>query len=176
MSLSPEQHDQVIAFVDQMKKPLGKRLIAKGLRGSQAKDVKRRGLHNNPHHGELKGVPETVVIRGIEDLLDEGRLGRRGKKYPTVWLPEKRVRPKSTGKKPSKSKDPPLIAALKAFRKKEARRRRWKAYQVFNNATMVELAESRPSTLDGLADVRGMGPARLKKFGDALLGILSSPD
>ena len=44
VTLDSGQLDHVVQFIEQLKKPLGKRLIAQGLRGSTAKAVKRKGL------------------------------------------------------------------------------------------------------------------------------------
>ena len=50
--------------------------------------------------GLAKGDDTTMAMQlvhcsnnhAIEDLLQQGRLARRGQKYPTVWLPNKPVR------------------------------------------------------------------------------------
>ncbi|MDX1650742.1 MAG: RecQ family ATP-dependent DNA helicase, partial [Myxococcota bacterium] len=174
ISLTPEQEQIVVAFVDAMTKPLGKKLVAQGLRGSRAKRVKRKGLPNNPHYGALKAIPERSLLNELERMLEEGQLARRGRKYPTVWIPDKRVRPKRTGKaRRRKPKDPPLLAALKRYRRREARRRRWKAYQVFNNETAKLIADERPATRKELMAIKGMGPKRVGKFGDGILDIVA---
>jgi ATP-dependent DNA helicase RecQ len=163
--------DAVIAFIAAMKRPAGKRLVAQGLRGSTAKPVKRRGLASNPGYGALRSVPEVAIVGAIDRLLAIGRLARRGKRYPTVWIPDKPVRAKAGEGKP-KWKPVGLAAVLKDFRKREARKRRWKAYQVFDNATLIAIASKRPQTLDELDAVPGMGPARLAKFGTKILDLI----
>ncbi|TNE86289.1 MAG: RecQ family ATP-dependent DNA helicase [Deltaproteobacteria bacterium] len=174
VALTDDQEALVLAFVEAMKKPLGASTVAKGLRGSRAKAVLRKGVARNPHHGALKDVPERSLIREIGRMLEEGKLARRGRKYPTVWIPEKRVRPKSTGTpRTSRSSDPPLVRALKNFRTREARRRRWRAYQVFTNETLGLIAESRPATLADLEEVKGMGPKRISRFGEGLLEVIA---
>ena len=94
--LDDTQRQAVVDFVDALKKPVGQKLVTQGVRGSQAKPVKRKGLVKNPLHGALKGVPEDAIFRAIDDLLEEGALVRKGRKYPTLWMPEKRVRPKTS--------------------------------------------------------------------------------
>ncbi|NCG21113.1 MAG: hypothetical protein GWP91_19045 [Rhodobacterales bacterium] len=120
----------------------------------------------------FKGVPDVAIYRAIDDLLEEGMLARKGVKYPTLWIPEKRVRPKSTGV-PRRPVATGLEGKLKAFRKKEARRRRWKAYQVFPDATLHEMMVHKPLTLDELGAIKGMGPKRLSKFGTGLLELIA---
>lgn len=181
IDLTPEQDDRVVAFVDHLRKPVGKRLVAKGLRGSRAKAVRRKGLLSNPHHGALSDLPEVTLVQAVERLLAEGRLAPRGRKYPTVWIPDKRVRkPRPPGAPPPRPRGyraaNPVQAALARFRRKEARRRRWKAYQVFDNRTLEALAEARPRDLDALRDVPGMGPKRVERFGEALLDLLERVD
>ena len=148
--LDEAQRQSVLDFVDALKKPVGRKLVTQGLRGSKAKPVKRKGLMKNPQHGALKGVPEDAIFRAIDDLLDDGRLARKGRKYPTLWMADKRVRPKRDPNKPRKPKPTGLLAQLKEWRKKEARRRRWRAYQVCTDATLQAIVDSRPSTLSEL--------------------------
>lgn len=167
-----EAEAQIVAFIGAMRRPSGKRLVAQALRGSKAKAVSRRGLLTNPHHGALSEFPEATLVDTIDQLLADGRLAKKGKKYPTVWLPDKAVRPVRDPSEP-RVRPTGIEAILKDFRKKESRRRRWKAYQVFDNATMQKLIEMRPRTIEQLWDVPGFGPKRVEKFGDALLALLA---
>ena len=177
VTLDAAQRDQVVAFVDAMHRPLSKRVVAAGLRGSRAKQFRRGKFADNPHSGALRGVPAAAIVRAIEGLLDEGRLAPRGKKYPTVWIPEKRVRPKTTRTRSSASGSrDPLERALRNYRRAEAKRRGWKSYQVFNNRTLLELVAVRPSTLQEPQAVHGMGPTRLRRYGEAILRLTRPPD
>jgi ATP-dependent DNA helicase RecQ len=174
VSLSDAQLDAVVAFVDQLKKPVGKRLIAMGLRGSRAKAAKRRGVPQNPHNGALAGVPEDAIVRALDGLLASGRLARAGKKYPTVWIPKKPIRGPSDPTRPRRrAVADPLEAALRDYRTRAAKKRRWKPYQVFPDATLRAMVASRPRTADALLAVPGMGPVRLERFGADLLRILA---
>lgn len=166
-----DTRDLVVAFVDGLRKPVGKRLVALGLRGSKAKNVKRARLDQVEGYGTLKSIPEAVLIRTVEELLEEGRLVRKGRKYPTVWLPEKRVRQKSTGK-PKRPRATGLEAALRNLRRREARRRRWKPYMVFDDATLKALLAERPTTPAELEAVHGMGPKRVSRYGSAILELV----
>jgi ATP-dependent DNA helicase RecQ len=170
--LDAGQLDAIVSFVEGLRKPLGKTLVAQGCRGSRSKRVKRAKVLENPWFGSLKGVPERAVIRAVEGLLDAGRLAPRGKKYPTVWIPDKRVRPVATSKKTPKTVPKGLTAALKAFRRAQARKRRWRAYQVMTNATLDLIVAARPADLLSLQAIKGMGPKRVAKFGDAIIDLV----
>ena len=47
------------------------------------------------------------------------------------------------------------------------------AYVVATDAMLDELASARPLDRDALLEVRGMGPARSDRYGEALLGMIS---
>ena len=176
VEVGEDQLATVLGFVGALKKPLGKLLVAKGLRGSTAKAVKRKGLAKNPHYGALRAVPEAVLLRVLDDLLDEGRLARKGRKYPTLWLPDKPVRPKRDPDAPPKPSRRPrrsgLHAALEDLRKREARRRGWKPYQVFDNKTLQRIAQAQPTASDELLEIRGLGPKRVARYGVEILALV----
>ena len=167
--------DAITEFVDNLRKPLGKMLVSRGLRGSTAKAVKRKGLSKNPAFGRLKHVPEAAVVRAVEEMLESGKLVKKGRKYPTVWLPDKKVRTAATpgAKKTRAPRATGLKGALRTFRQKEARQRRWKPYQVFSNATLDALATEKPRTAKELLEVKGMGPVRVGRFGEQLLTLIA---
>jgi ATP-dependent DNA helicase RecQ len=170
--LTAEHQDRIVAFVAALRKPVGKMLVARGLRGSAAKAVKRKGLAKNPEYGVLRGLPESTVVGGVEALLDDGRLVRKGRKYPTVWLPDKAVRKPRDPNAPRKPRPTGLEAALGAYRRKEARRRRWKPYQVLTNDSIRRIVAERPITSGDLLAIHGIGDAKVAKFGDAILDLV----
>jgi ATP-dependent DNA helicase RecQ len=61
--------------------------------------------------------------------------------------------------------DEALFAALRALRSEIARADRVPSYVVFADRTLAELAVRRPRSLAALADVRGVGPAKLDASG-----------
>lgn len=172
--LDESQLQRVVDFVAELRKPLGRRLVAAGLRGSKSKAAKRKGLPANPHYGVLKGVPEVAIFRGFDTLLAQGRLVPKGVKYPTLWLPDKRVRPVRDPGAPARKRnnEAPFPAAIRTWRRKQSRRRRIKPYQVFADATLNGIVAARPQTLAELAAVPGMGPTRLRKYGADLLELV----
>jgi superfamily II DNA helicase RecQ len=47
------------------------------------------------------------------------------------------------------------------------------AYVVFSDATLMRIAEERPSSADALLGISGIGPKKLELYGDALLELVS---
>lgn len=70
--------------------------------------------------------------------------------------------------------DPTLVNALRSLRRELARAEQVPAYCVFPDRTLVEMAVRRPRTLVALGDVRGVGPAKLDKYGERFLAIIRS--
>jgi len=67
--------------------------------------------------------------------------------------------------------DSELCARLKELRSRLATDLGVPAYRIFSNKTLDALARVRPSDLASLAQVTGIGPAKLEAFGSAILGI-----
>jgi len=66
--------------------------------------------------------------------------------------------------------------ALREWRSEAAKRATVPAYVVLNDAELVGIASRRPTTLAELSRCKGMGPVRLERWGDELLGILNGMD
>jgi ATP-dependent DNA helicase RecQ len=70
--------------------------------------------------------------------------------------------------------DDPLLAALKTWRREQARDQGVPPYVVFHDRTLVELAAVRPGSLSELGSVSGIGTAKLERYGTALLEVLAA--
>jgi DNA helicase-2/ATP-dependent DNA helicase PcrA len=66
----------------------------------------------------------------------------------------------------------PLLAALKRWRRERAREDAVPAYIVFHDATLAAIARLRPGTSAELRTVPGVGPAKLERYGEAVLGLV----
>ncbi|WP_428540853.1 DNA helicase RecQ [Profundibacter sp.] len=58
--------------------------------------------------------------------------------------------------------DAPLLSALKAKRRALAEEARAPAYIIFNDRTLIEMAQTRPQTLDEMAHIGGVGAKKLE--------------
>jgi ATP-dependent DNA helicase RecQ len=64
------------------------------------------------------------------------------------------------------------FAALKAWRGEVARAHNLPAYVVFHDATLAEMADLRPDSLDALAEISGVGARKLDAYGEQILAVL----
>ncbi|PVA10022.1 DNA helicase RecQ [Pelagivirga sediminicola] len=69
--------------------------------------------------------------------------------------------------------DAPLLSALKARRRAFAEAQSVPAYIVFNDRTLIEMAEVRPATLDQMARIGGVGAKKLEQYGGAFLSVIN---
>ena len=68
--------------------------------------------------------------------------------------------------------DMPLFSALKAKRRELAETAGVPAYIIFNDKTLVEMAQKRPTNLDEMARINGVGAKKLENFGNAFLEVI----
>jgi DNA helicase-2/ATP-dependent DNA helicase PcrA len=68
----------------------------------------------------------------------------------------------------------PAVLALKEWRLARARAEEVPAYVVFNDRTLAELIRLAPRSIAELAEVPGIGPAKLERFGSELLAALEN--
>jgi RecQ family ATP-dependent DNA helicase len=64
-----------------------------------------------------------------------------------------------------------LAARLKEWRAVEAKRLGVPVYLVLQNRTLEALAQERPANPRQLLEISGMGPAKVERFGEAILGL-----
>jgi ATP-dependent DNA helicase RecQ len=69
--------------------------------------------------------------------------------------------------------DPDLLARLREWRRRRAAAARTPAYTVFHDSVLEELARRRPASLESLARIKGVGPAKLDRYGAELLGLIA---
>ncbi len=69
--------------------------------------------------------------------------------------------------------DAPLLSALKAKRRALSEAARMPAYMIFPDRTLIEMAETRPATLDQMARVSGVGAKKLESYGQAFLEVIT---
>lgn len=178
----PDELRQVIVdAVGNLRKPVGKTNLARALRGSRARPLARLSLLQLPEHGRLKQYEERSIVAAIEALLEQGVLAKKGVKYPTVWLPGRAVRapapppggaPRTAKPRGRFPKYNDCVRVLENYRRRMARQLKWKPYMVFQQRVIAALEQQRPTTLQALARIPGLGPSRIERFGSDLIALM----
>ena len=74
---------------------------------------------------------------------------------------------------PPEGVDNDLLAALKTLRRELATARSVPAYVIFADRTLNEIAAARPTTIEALRGIHGVGEKKLAEFGEAFVAVVS---
>ena len=164
------------------------------LRGAETQKILERRHHNLPGYGKGKAWPKddwqgfirqviaggyllvniekfgglNITARGAALLMGEEKfLHREHQARPASAAAKKRAAP-DVG-----AGDVTLLSELKKLRLGIARARNVPAYVVFPDSTLIEMARERPSDLDQMSAIGGVGPKKLKEFGPTFLRAIT---
>ncbi|MBO9528167.1 MAG: HRDC domain-containing protein, partial [Sphingobium yanoikuyae] len=70
----------------------------------------------------------------------------------------------------------PLFDALRTLRRELAAEAQVPPYVIFHDATLREMAATRPRTLRELGEIPGIGARKLEAYGDAFLNVILRAD
>jgi ATP-dependent DNA helicase RecQ len=70
--------------------------------------------------------------------------------------------------------DSDLYEALRLWRLAEAKGQGIPPYVIFHDSVLRDLAAMRPSSLDELAQIKGVGASKLERYGRRVLGVLTA--
>ena len=162
------------------------------LLGNETEKVRQRGHQDLPTFGvgkDLSRVQWQAVFRQMmgHDLIrpDKERMGAlrmTDAALPVLRAEKPVLLRKDTLKKNQRlsrvkalvsEEDAPLLAALKSQRRLLAEAAHVPAYIIFNDRTLIEMAEKRPETLDHMARINGVGAKKLENYGMAFLGVIN---
>ena len=122
--------------------------------------IARDALRADAYGGLSFGPGARPILKGEEDLV--------------IAVPPPRKR-KARRERESGPIDP-LFEALREARRSLAAEARVPPYVVFHDSTLREIAATRPATLTELAQVNGVGEAKLARYGDAMLAALAAAE
>ncbi|MBF0178269.1 MAG: DNA helicase RecQ [Magnetococcales bacterium] len=124
-------------------------------------------------HGGLRLCESSrPLLRGEQPILF------RRDTLGTKASPSERKRRSSRAEKaaaqpPSSAKQTPLWDALRAMRTKLATEQEIPPYCIFHDATLRDIVAIRPTTLDELASIHGIGKRKLKNHGEEVLRLVA---
>jgi superfamily II DNA helicase RecQ len=76
--------------------------------------------------------------------------------------------------RPLDAADSGLYDALAAWRLRTARGEAVPAFHVFHNRVLAAIAGARPRSREELAEISGVGPAKLERYGDDVLEVVAA--
>jgi ATP-dependent DNA helicase RecQ len=116
---------------------------------------------------------------GALELSTEGQKVQSGQaefllRTIDIKKPGRKVKKSKTANAAVADEDSLLLSALKTLRLEFAQSRKVPAFVILHDATLNEIAHSRPSTLDEMAEIGGIGPRKLEQFGTAFLEVVAA--
>jgi ATP-dependent DNA helicase RecQ len=106
-------------------------------------------------------------------LSAKAQRGRGAGRSRSMPVPADRATPAAAEFTLSAS-DNALLARLKTLRTEIAREQRVPPYVVFADRTLAEMALRRPRTEHAMANIRGVGPAKLERYGPRFIEVVVS--
>jgi ATP-dependent DNA helicase RecQ len=137
------------------------------LLGDYRRQDVRQWIEQLVNQGMLRKEGEYHVVQ----VTAEGRRLLSGEVTPTLLMPAKAgkgAKPQAAGVGADswEGVDQALFDSLRQLRREEAAQRGVPAYIVFGDATLRDMARRRPSTVERMLDVHGVGQQKLADFGE----------
>jgi len=140
---------------------VGRDIDARGWQGVFRQMMGRDLIRPDPErHGALvMQAAARPILRGEASIrLRRDTMAARARPAPRALISDE---------------DAPLLSALKAKRRALAEAAGVPAYIVFNDRTLIEMAETRPADLDAMARIGGVGDKKLERYGTEFLSVIS---
>ena len=175
----------------------GASMITSIVRGERTDRIMRAGHDALPVFGLLSNVDEKSIKGLIQQFVASGYLRSSSGKYPVLSLtagaeevlaghkeveeirqhvsvPSRTSRSTSTTSRgKSSSGSGGLFEHLRQHRKRLAEEAGLRPYLIFPDTVLIDLANLRPTTLGEFGNVKGVGEAKLKKYGLSFLQAIS---
>jgi DNA helicase-2/ATP-dependent DNA helicase PcrA len=110
--------------------------------------------------------------RFLDDLVLPGERARPRAVAAAMGRPAGTASAAGTAGNGARALSSPLAERLRAWRRERARQDGVPPYVVFNDRTLAALAERCPRSRGELLAVEGIGPTKLDRYGEELLGLL----
>lgn len=175
----------------------GASMITSIVRGERTDRIMRAGHDALPVFGLLSDVDEKSIKGLIQQFVASGYLRSSSGKYPVLSLtagaeevlaghkeveeirqhvsvPSRTSRSTSTiARGKSSSGSGGLFEHLRQHRKRLAEKAGLRPYLIFPDTVLIDLANLRPTTLGEFGNVKGVGEAKLKKYGLSFLQAIA---
>ncbi|MDA8971032.1 DNA helicase RecQ [Flavobacteriaceae bacterium] len=173
----------------QEKEALG--LVIDVLRGSNNQQVFEKGYQHIKTFGAARDISWRDLQQYIIQLLNQGVLeiwfhqgGRllltsqakqilfEGKQIKLATLSKQQAKTKEV-KEPSAVKTKELFEKLRVLRAVYAKDMGVPAYVIFSDASLKDMEQKKPTTMDGFSKISGVGKAKLEKYAAAFIKIIA---
>ena len=190
---------KILSCVARVGQRFGAAHVANVLRGSDSEVVRSRGHQDLSVFGLMKEATIDEMRGYIDQLLAHGLLQQGGDEYPILQLTQEglallkdagaqpdltlaRQRRPEKGRLPKRARveteswegvDRDLFERLRAMRLQVARSRGVPPYVIFHDTTLREIARLKPSSMDALHHIYGVGARKAEDLGELVLQVVA---
>lgn len=176
------------------KAPMG--LVIDLLRGSGKKEIREKGLDRIKTYGAGRDIPYSHWQQYFLQLLNLGYLdiayhdGRRVRLKPaskkvltgsqtvelvnpdTIRQRQEKAEQEAKQRRAASSLEDDLFQLLRQLRKRLAQENGIPPYQIFSDATLLQMCRDNPLNDEQMLKISGVGERKLHRYGDAFLNII----
>lgn len=187
---------KVLSAIYRCGQSIGIEMVIDVLRGSYKAEIRNRGFDQIKTFGAGREIDRLTWKNYIIQMINKGIVGIDYTKGSALtWTPlstpvlkgEKKIKLAdfvATEKKAKVQKkrltnivvDDSLFGRLKAWRLDLAREKSVPPYVIFKNSVLEEISSEKPKNDLELLQINGIGDAKLKQYGAAILRIISEGD
>ena len=185
---------KILSCIFRMGERYGIKMVIDTLRGSRQEKILKLGLDKLTTYGIMAEIKEKRIRDIINHLVLNEYIVLTNSEYPVAKLTEKSksllsgretlvmkivkdqekpVKKQSKASRHLGSVDQDLFARLKGIRAGFAQKQQVPAFVIFSDATLIDMCHKMPRTKEEFLMVSGVGESKLKRYGDAFLGVLT---
>ncbi len=191
---------KVLSCVARVGQRFGAAHVTSVLRGSDSEQVRSRGHHGLSVFGLMKDATIDELRGYLDQLLAHGLLQQGGDEYPILQLTSEglallkdasaqpaltlaRQKRPEKGRLPKRARvetegwegvDRALFERLRAMRMQVARKRGVPPYVIFHDTTLREIARTKPTTMEALRHIYGVGARKADDLGEMVLQVVTA--
>ena len=191
---------KVLSCVARVGQRFGSAHVTNVLRGSDSEQVRSRGHHQLSVFGLMKDATIDELRGYVDQLLAHGLLQQGGDEYPVLQLTSEglellkdarsqpglslaRQKRPEKGRLPKRARvetegwegvDRDLFERLRSMRMQVARKRGVPPYVIFHDTTLREIARTKPTTMDALRHIYGVGARKADDLGEMVLQVVTA--
>ena len=183
---------KILSCVARLNERFGINHVAQVLHGADTEVIRGRGHNRLSTYGLLKEHDRLAIQDWIRQLISQGVLLLEGEGYPILRLNDasweimkgqrsvslaapgirERLKKSQAVSASWEGVDRDLFELLRKERSQLADSRQVLPYMIFSDVTLRELSRIRPSTLENMRLIYGIGEVKLREFGEKVLQLI----
>jgi ATP-dependent DNA helicase RecQ len=183
---------KIISCVFRVDQRFGANHVADVLTGSKNQQIAKFNHDQVSTYNLLGDLPKKTVRNYIDQLVGQGFLAAADGQFPTLFITDQGRQvlrgeltpvlfeaptPKQNSSRSVddwEGVDRDLFEVLRTLRLTIASENSVPAYTIFHDPTLRDLSRQRPSTLEAMARISGVGEKKLTSFGERFVDAISS--